>query len=65
MRFTIKVHGRDDGLTVQPEAGRVLVSGVPMLPFEAAMLADALNRCADKAECLAAEAAAALQPVEG
>lgn len=64
MRFTIKVHGQDHGVTIQPMAGRVMMAGLPILPFEAAMLADALNRCAERAETMAAEAAAALQPAE-
>ncbi|MCV2361644.1 hypothetical protein LNV08_21985 [Paucibacter sp. TC2R-5] len=64
MRYTINLIGQDDPATIKAEAGRVLFNGRAILPFEAAMLGDALNECADQAETLAAQAAAALQPVE-
>lgn len=54
MRYTINVQNETvPALEVRPEAGRVIINGVPLLPFEAQMLGDALNECADQAETLA------------
>lgn len=35
---------------IHSEPGRVVFNGASLLPFEAAMLADALSECADRAE---------------
>lgn len=63
MKFTVKTQAQLP-VNVQADAGRVTINGLCLLPHEAAMVGDALNRCADRAESLAADAAAALQPVE-
>ncbi len=63
MRFTIKTTAQLP-VNVQAEAGRVSIKGLSLLPHEAAMVGDALNRCADRAESIAAELAGQLQPVE-
>ncbi|MEH0165588.1 hypothetical protein [Roseateles microcysteis] len=63
MRFTVKTTAQLP-VNVQAEAGRVSINGLSLLPHEAAMVGDALNRCADRAETLAAEESANLQPVE-
>ncbi len=64
MRFTIKTTAQLP-VNVQAEAGRVSINGLHLLPHEAAMVSDALSRCADRAESIAAEQAGQLQPVEG
>lgn len=64
MKFTIKTSAQLP-VNVQAGAGEVLINGLTLRPHEAAMVGDALNRCADRAETLAAEVAATLQPIEG
>lgn len=63
MKFTVKTQAQLP-VNVKAEAGRVCINGLSLLPHEAAMVGDALSRCADRAESMAADAAAALQPVE-
>ena len=63
MKFTIKT-GCELPISVQAGAGEVVINGLTLRPHEAAMVGDALNRCADRAEDLAAQVAATLQPIE-
>lgn len=64
MRYTINIHGASQAASVKAEAGYVDFNGARLMPFEAAMLADALSECAEKAEDKAAEKASKLQPAE-
>lgn len=65
-RFTINLQRVSDAINIQSRPGIVMVSGSELLPFEAAMMAQALADCAQHAEEMAAQAAArALVPVEG
>lgn len=64
MRYTINLHAAAEPASVSPEAGFVVFNGRRLLPFEADMLGQALSECADRAESMAAEKAAQLQPVE-
>lgn len=64
MRYTINLHATS-AACISAQAGFVDFNGARLMPFEAAMLADALTACADRAEDKAASAAAELQPVEG
>lgn len=63
MRFTLALQGGTSRSTVEALAGLVDLNGQRMLPHEAAMLGDALIRCAEQAEDSAANTAAKLQPV--
>lgn len=65
MRYTIALQLAPHRALIAAEPGRVDFNGQKLMPHEAAMMAMALNECADKAEDLAADAAAALQPVAG
>jgi len=69
MKFTIKLRAPEivGGAQVEAQAGQVLFNGVRLLSFEAAMLADALNDCAEQAEKLARAERTAQQPetIEG
>lgn len=62
MRYTIALQLSPQRALIAAEAGRVDFNGQKLMPHEAAMLADALQACADKAEDKAAELAAKLQP---
>lgn len=62
MKFTIKTAQLP--VNVQAGAGEVVINGLTLRPHEAAMIASALDSCADRAEDLAAQVAATLQPVE-
>ena len=64
MRYTINFQHNPQAAQVAAAAGVVKFNGATLLPYEAAMLADALSECADAAETKAAEAAAALRPVQ-
>lgn len=61
MRFTVKTVAATP-VHVEAVAGQVVINGLSLLPHEADMIGQALSRCADRAESIAAEAAAALEP---
>lgn len=61
MKITVKAHAKPGGFPLVSIPGLVQFDGLSLLPHEAAMLAQALNHAADKAEDLAATEAA--QPV--
>ena len=64
MRYTIALQDTAaPKVAIRAAAGLVIFNGQALLPFEAAMLADALSTCADRAEDLAAEAASQLSPL--
>lgn len=66
MRYTINLHGAPScPANVKAEAGVVCFNGLKLLPFEAAMLGDALNECAERAEEVAAQVAASSRPTLG
>lgn len=60
MKFTVNVP--EGAVTVQAEAGVVLLNASRLMPHQAAILADALNHCAGEAQSLAADAVASLAP---
>jgi hypothetical protein len=57
MRYTINFQHHATGAKVAAGVGMVDFNGAWLLPYEAAMLADALAECAEKAEDKAAQAA--------
>lgn len=61
MRYTIALQNSEQRCHVQACAGIVEFNGVRLLPYEAAMLGDALEQCAAKAEDKAATLAASLK----
>ncbi|WP_431257199.1 hypothetical protein ACQ86G_21440 [Roseateles chitinivorans] len=61
MRYTVKTVAQTP-VQVEAVAGQVVINGLALLPHEADMIGQALSRCADRAESIAAEAAAALEP---
>lgn len=63
MKFTVKTMAQLP-VNIEADAGCVRINGLSLLPFEAAMVGDALARCADRAESIAAEVAGRQQPVE-
>lgn len=65
MRYTIALQLSPMRALIQSEAGRVDFNGQKLMPHEAAMLAQALEDCAEHAEDLAANTAANLQPCDG
>lgn len=62
MRYTIALQLAPQRALIAAEAGRVDFNGQKLMPHEAAMLAQALEDCAERAEDMAAELAAKLQP---
>lgn len=50
MRYTIKLQHTPTEALIKSETGLVDFNGIKLLPFEAAMMADALNECAELAE---------------
>jgi hypothetical protein len=57
MRYTINFQHQPQAAKVSAIVGMVEFNGAKLLPYEAAMLADALAECAEKAEDKAAQAA--------
>lgn len=60
MKVTIKAHAKQGGFPVECVPGLVQFDGMALLPHEAAMLALALEGAAERAESMAADAAAVI-----